>query len=170
MYAGTKQDRVSPCDKYFTVGVDYVYILDSRLNGDQAELRNVVEHIGAVLIFISDRCREPMEKMLCYHLYLPCGTNSTFVLPRFICPDVCSYISDTLCPEEWEQGKISLAFQLAPEVRNDPGLQLINCSYPDMLISFLNLAEDCCTDAGIVLPTKGYYTLLHERINHDDLQ
>ena len=156
MYAGTKQDRVSPCDKYFTVGVDYVYILDSRLNGDQAELRDVVEEIGTKLIFVSDTCRDPIEKMLCYHLYLPCGTNSTFVLPRFICPDVCSYISNTLCPVEWEQGRT------LTEYRNDLGVQLVNCSHPDMQISFLNLTEDCCIDVGIVLPTKGYYTLLHE--------
>ena len=152
LYIGTNDDEVSPCDDYFTVGVDYVYIPHSRLNGDQVELRGAIEEVDAALRFLPPMCKEPFSRALCYHLYLPCGTNSTYHVPRFGCPDVCRYISETLCPAEWRQAQFVLANQVLPEYRNDPGLQVPNCSNTDSLIHFLNLNEDCCTNAGIFLP------------------
>lgn len=152
-YIGTIVDRLSPCDDYFTVDMDLVYIPDSRLGGDQVRLRNAVEELGAVLGFLPERCKEPITRGICTHLYLPCGTNESYHLPRFLCPDVCRYLTETLCPEEYELARSLLATQVQPEFRDDPGLQVPNCSDTQVLIESLNLTENCCTDAGVTLPS-----------------
>ena len=157
LYIGTSNGNVSPCDDYFTAGVDYVYIPHSRRSGNQKKLRDAVEEL-TVLNLLPARCKEPFSRGLCYHLYLPCGTNGTYHVPRYICPDVCRYVSETLCPAEWEQAKFVVANQVHPVFRNDPGLQIPNCSDTDSLINFLNLSENCCSNAGIIVPST-YVTL-----------
>ena len=42
-YVGTSTNRISPCDGYFTPDIDYVYIPNTRLDGNQHALRSVVE-------------------------------------------------------------------------------------------------------------------------------
>ena len=63
-----------------------------------------------------------------------------------------SIFQKTLCPAEWEQAKFVVANQISPEYRNDPGLQVPNCSDTDSLIKFLNLSDDCCTNGGVIIP------------------
>ncbi len=152
LYIGTSTDRVSPCDSYFTVGQDYVYIPHSRLNGNQTELRDIVEELGAATALIPAQCKDTANRVVCYHLYLPCGNNSIYHLPRFVCPDVCSYLSETLCPEIWAQANYVINNQIIPKYRDDPSLMLPNCSDTDELVRFLNMTDDCCTNAGDVLP------------------
>ena len=136
------------------MGVDYVYIPKSRVNGDQEFLRSRVEEVGAAIAFLSEKCKIPMRNGFCHHLYLPCGNNSTFTVPKFVCPSVCRYLSETLCPEEWEVLRSVLhADQIRPELRDNTGVQLPNCSETDMLISFLNLSADCCDDLNIIVPS-----------------
>ena len=135
------------------MGVDYVYIPNSRVNGDQEFLRRRVEEVGAAIAFLSEQCKIPMRNGVCHHLYLPCGKNGTFTVPKFVCPSICRYLSETLCPEEWELARSVISGQIHPELRNDPGLQLPNCSETDMLISFLNLSADCCDDLNIIVPS-----------------
>ena len=152
LYIGSSDDRVSPCDDYFTVGVDYVYIPYSRLNGEQDSLREAVEEFLAALSLLPPMCLEPFSKALCFHFYLPCGINGTYHVPRYLCPDVCKYISETLCPAEWEQAQSEITRQIQDNFKDDLGLLVPNCSDTDNLINFLNLNEDCCTNAGIFIP------------------
>ena len=135
------------------MGVDYIYIPNSRLKGDQEKLRRTIEEIGAAIAFLSEKCKIPVRNGLCHHLYLPCGKNGTFTVPKFVCPSVCRYLSETLCPEEWELARSVISNQIHPELRDDPGLQFPNCSEADMLISFLNLSADCCDDLNIIVPS-----------------
>ncbi len=90
LYIGTSTGRASPCDNYFTVGQDYVYIPHSRLNGSQRELRDIVEDIGSAIALLPAKCKDIADRVVCYHLYLPCGNSSIYHLPRFVCPDVCA--------------------------------------------------------------------------------
>ena len=153
LYTGTTTNRVSPCDKYFTVGIDYVYIPFSRLNGSQLELRDIVEDLGTAIALLPVQCNDIITRAVCYHLYLPCGNNSVYHLPRFVCPDACRYVSETICPVEWEQGRNVLQNQVYPKYRDDRSLQLPDCSDTDELVRFLNMTDDCCTNAGIALPS-----------------
>ncbi len=134
------------------MGLDYVYIPHSRLNGSQTELRSLVEELGAATALLPAKCKDITDRIVCYHLYLPCGNSSIYHLPRFVCPHVCSYFSETLCPEVWMQAKYALSNQIFPEYRDDPGLILPNCSDTDELVRFLNMTDDCCTNACVVLP------------------
>ena len=42
-YIGTRTNRASICDDYFTIGVTHVYIPYSRLNGNQDLLRILMQ-------------------------------------------------------------------------------------------------------------------------------
>ena len=134
------------------MGLDYVYIPQSRVNGSQREVRLIAEDLGSTTALIPVQCKDIANRAVCYHLYLPCGNNSNYHLPRFVCQDVCNYISEMLCPEVWTQAIFLLNNQVFPEYRDDPGLILPNCSDTDELVKFLNMTDDCCTNAGIVLP------------------
>ena len=115
-------------------------------------MRDIAEDFGLAIALIPTQCKDIANKLVCYHLYLPCGNNSIYHLPRFVCPDVCSYLSETLCPEVWMQSELVLNNEIFPEYRDDPGLILPNCSDTDELVRFLNMTDDCCTNAGVVLP------------------
>ena len=141
-------NSVSICDDYFTIGVTHVYIPYSRLNGNQNSIRSLMEDITPTVNFISEACREVSKMVLCNHFYLPCGFNGTYHVPRFICPDVCTYLSEMQCPTEWD-----LANQhLATEFMDDENFRLPNCSNPQKVIDHLDLSSDCCTNLDVDLP------------------
>ena len=151
-YIGTKRNRASICDDYFTIGVTHVYIPYSRVNGDQDLLRRLVEDITPTTSFIEKDCLEVFKRLVCNHLYLPSGLNGTYHVPRFICPDVCAYISETLCDDVWSTANHLLATSTNVQFRDDESLQLPNCSNPQKLIDYLDLSNDCCTDIDVDLP------------------
>ena len=160
-YIGTMTNRVSICDDYFTsIGVTHVYIPYSRLNGSQYLLRSLAEDITPTISFISEACREVSKRLLCNHFYLPCGFNGMYHVPRFICPDVCTYISETLCPIVWNLANQHLATSTYIKFRNDETLQLPNCSNPQKLINYLDLSKDCCTDLDVDLPKEGQLLMI----------
>ena len=103
--------------------------------------------------FIPDGCREIAVRIMCVHYYLPCGANGTLHVPLPICPDVCRYMSETLCPNTWQ---LTIGFlasdQVALEYRFDAGILLPPCNDTGKLIDYLNLTSDCCSDGGVVLP------------------
>ena len=76
-------------------------------------------------------------------------------MPRFICPDVCTYLSETLCPTEWNLANQHLATSTDGKFKDDGTLQLPDCSNPQKLIDYLDLSSDCCTDLDVDLPNKG---------------
>ena len=161
-YIGTRTNRASICDDYFTIGVTHVYIPYSRLNGNQDLLRILAEDITPAASFISEACRDVSIRLLCTHFYLPCGFNGTYHVPRFICPDVCTYISETLCPTEWNLANQHLETSTHMEFRDDETLRLPNCSNPHKLIDYLDLSSDCCTNLDVDLAEGQTYVSLRQ--------
>ena len=103
--------------------------------------------------FLPDECREIAVQIMCVHYYLPCGANGTLHVPLPICPDVCRYMSETLCPNTWQFTIGFLASnQVALEYRYDAGILLPPCNDTGKLIDYLNLTSDCCSDGGVVVP------------------
>ena len=151
-YVGTSTNRISPCDGYFTPDIDYVYIPNTRLDGNQHALRIVVEDANIAFTFVRLACIDFAKRLLCTHFYLPCGHNGTYNVPRFICSNVCTYFSETFCPDVWLLATDALTNLVAPQYQNDESLRLPNCSEPQQQIDFLNLHDNCCTNGGIVIP------------------
>ena len=148
-----RDSKVGFCDDFYIPGTTYVYIPNRRLGGSQNLLRQFSEELLELILSIPVRCREIVKKVLCTHYYLPCGFNGTLHVPLPICPDVCRYMSKTLCPNIWQF--ISSSFtsdQIDPEYRNDEGIKLPSCNNTNKLIGFLNLTSDCCSNGGVLLP------------------
>ena len=152
-YLDSSSNRVSPCDQFFTPGVDYVYILNARVGGNQHRLRLLVEDAKGGIDFISEHCRDVLVRFLCYNYYLPCGYNGTYHVPQFVCSEFCKYVSQTLCQDLWKKAADLLITQIAPSLRNDKTLRLPNCNYTDEHISYLNLSNDCCYNGNIETST-----------------
>ena len=90
---------------------------------------------------------------MCTHYYLPCGSNGTLHVPLPICSNVCSYMSETVCPDIWSfVVKFLDSDQVALEYRYDEGIKLPVCNNTDEMIDYLNLTSDCCSDGGIKVP------------------
>ena len=146
-YLPSSNDRFSMCDTMFTPGVDYVYVPYSRLEGDQGELRGVAESATTILKLLSasnPKCSEAVSKALCIHWYLPCGLNGSLHVPQFLCPDTCHYLTDVVCRTLW------------PRVVRDLNMihleiDLPDCSNTSMVISSLDLSEDCCSTGGVMM-------------------
>lgn len=159
-YKGTINDRATPCDNVFEVGVDYVYVPNRRLDGDQQEIRDFIEDIVPSLQFIQfqfPECLAVLSRALCVHYYLPCGFNNTRHVPRFLCPDVCQYLTDDVCRAVWPLAMEQLRVNAPPGFRNS-GVNLPECNNPSKIISFLSLSDDCCSNAGIVIPQTSSVT------------
>ena len=148
-YLDSSYNRVSPCDQFFTPGVDYVYIPNARVGGNQYRLRRFLEDIKGVIDFIPEHCRDISVRFLCYYYYLPCGYNGTYHVPQFVCSEFCKYVSQTLCPDVWKQAGDLLITQMTPSLRNDKTLGVPDCNYTDEHISYLNLSNDCCYNGNI---------------------
>ena len=130
-----------------------MYIPNRRLGGSQTLLRQFTEELNMFIPSLSVRCRDIAIRVMCTHYYLPCGFNGTLHVPLPLCPDVCRYMSETLCPEIWSFTASYLASdKLSPEFRNDEGIKLPSCNNTDKLIDFLNLTSDCCSKGGVSLP------------------
>ena len=130
-----------------------MYIPNRRLGGSQNLLRQFTEQLNEYISSIPVHCRDIAIRVMCTHYYLPCGFNGTLHVPLPLCPDVCRYMSETLCPDIWS---ITASFltsnQISPGYRNDEGIKLPACNNTDKLIDFLNLTSDCCSNGGVLLP------------------
>ena len=154
---GTFTGRSSPCDEYFTEGVDLVYIPNSRANGNQSYIRDLVEDLGegGAIEFLSQSCQVPIVRSICLDIYLPCGRNGIYHAPRVVCPEVCRYLSETLCPTDYQRIEL-LIDQLDPDFKDDLGFDVTDCSSNQAFINeFLDLEADCCSDAGVIIPSFG---------------
>ena len=127
-----------------------MYIPNSRFGGSQNLLRRFTEELNQFYPSIPVRCRDIATRVLCTHYYLPCGFNGTLHVPLPLCPDVCRYMSETLCPDVWSFTTSIL--NSTSEYRNENGTKLPACNNTDKLIDFLNLTSDCCSDGGVLLP------------------
>ena len=140
----------SICDTFYNPDIDYIYIPKQRLRGSKYLLRQFMEGVN----FLPDECREIAVRIMCVHYYLPCGANGTLHIPLPICPEVCRYMSETLCPNTWQ---FSIGFlasnQVALEYRYDVGILLPPCNDTGKLIDYLNLTSDCCSDGSVVPAT-----------------
>ena len=155
-YPPSSTNRVSQCDSKFTVGVDYVYVPFARVGGSPLRLRTLFEDLSASIGFIglsSPQCLAAVSKALCVHFFLPCGSNSSIHIPRFLCPDTCLYLTDDVCRAIWPIAVKTLQEGLQPSLQN-VGLDLPVCDNTSKIIASLNLSEDCCSNGGLVIPTS----------------
>uniref|UniRef100_A0A1X7THR0 Receptor protein-tyrosine kinase n=1 Tax=Amphimedon queenslandica TaxID=400682 RepID=A0A1X7THR0_AMPQE len=148
-----RDSEAGVCDDFYIPGTDYVYIPNRRLGGSQNLLRQFSEELYEYIPSIPARCRNIAIRVLCTHYYLPCGFNGTLHVPLPLCPDVCRYLSETLCPDIWSfTASYLTSDQIHPEYRNDEGIKLPSCNNTDKLIDFLNLTSDCCSNGRVSLP------------------
>uniref|UniRef100_A0A1X7TUZ9 SRCR domain-containing protein n=1 Tax=Amphimedon queenslandica TaxID=400682 RepID=A0A1X7TUZ9_AMPQE len=125
------------CDDFYDPGVTYVYIPKRRLGGSQTLLRQFSEQANVFLIQIPSHCREIAKNVLCTHYYLPCGFNGTLHVPLPLCPDVCRYMSETLCPDIWSfVATFLISNSVDPEYRNDEGVKLPVLTVVQMEVSY----------------------------------
>ena len=155
-YGPTVSGKSISCDSMFTVGVDYVYITNNREYGNQYTLREFIEvSVNPALTLVlagNQDCFDAISKAICIHYFLPCGSNGSIHVPQFVCQDVCSYIEDEVCRNEWPLLVGQIKARL-PAVRAIP-LALPVCNNTSGIIAPLNLSNDCCSNAGIVVPLK----------------
>ena len=91
-------------------------------------------------------CRDVALRLVCYYYYPPCGNSTHFLPPNSPCMDTCSYISETVCPDQWMR---VLDFLKLPGVSDNVvrlNLFFLNCTNPG---AALNQLPHCCSDAGI---------------------
>ena len=145
-----------------------MYIPNGRLEGSQNLLRQFSEELYEYIPSIPVRCRDIAINVLCTHYYLPCGFNGTLHVPLPLCPDVCRYMSETLCSDIWSFfASFLVSDQIHREYRNDEGIKLPSCNNTDKLIDSLNLTSDCCSNGRVLLPqptvtkTKGECSNVH---------
>ena len=162
-----RNSKVGFCDDFYIPGTNYVYIPNRRLGGSQNLLRQFSEELYEFVPSIPVRCRDTAIRVLCTHYYLPCGFNGTLHVPLPLCPDVCRYMSETLCPDIWSfTASFLVSNQIDVAYRNDEGIKLPLCHNTDKLIDFLNLTSDCCSNGGVLLPgstvtkTEGECTII----------
>ncbi len=105
-------------------------------------------------------CYLPSAKTLLTELCAIIFISLVEIVPFITCQDssvqmfALSYLLETLCPEVWMQRtELVLNNQI---FKDDPGLRLPNCSDTDELVRFLNMTDDCCTNAGVVLPNGNF--------------
>ena len=115
-----------------------------RTSGDVHRLNNFVADTNIVVDLISDACREPARRVLCYFYYPPCGNETVFESPREVCSDTCSFLRDDLCPVEWESA--TQHFNGIGDFVTSFGLNFIDCNDPG---AFIHPLPHCCSDAGL---------------------
>ena len=152
-YHGPLRSNIS-CDTMFRVGVDYVYIPNTRERGNQVSVRDFLERpatLALQIIRTDHDCFVALSRALCVHYYLPCGSNGTIHVPQFLCPEVCDYIVNDVCRTEWPILLNEFQTRIAP---GTTGLEFPFCNNTQQTISYLNLSNDCCNDAGIIVPSS----------------
>ena len=139
----TNSSRANPCDPLFNHGIDYVFIPFTRTSGDIDQLNRRVSDTTLIVDLITDACKEPARRLLCYFYYPPCGNSTVFEPPKAVCSDTCFYLRDDLCSLEF-------AAAIHHFNRNDflgrLGLNFIDCDDPGM---FIHPLPHCCFNAGI---------------------
>ena len=133
-----------------------MYVPFARVGGSPLRLRTYFEDVSASIGFIglsSPQCLAAVNKALCVHFFLPCGSNSSIHIPQFLCPDTCRYLTDDVCRDIWPIAVKTLQEGLQPSLQNI-GLDLPVCDNTSKIIASLNLSEDCCSNGGLVIPTS----------------
>ena len=119
-----------------------------RRSGDVVQLNNFVADANIVVDLISDDCREPARRILCYFYYPPCGNETMFESPKEVCRNTCMFLRDDLCPVEWESA--TQHFNRIGDFVTRIGLNFIDCNDPG---AFIHPLPHCCFDAGLDIMT-----------------
>ena len=135
MYA----DETQVCKDVLRLGVDYVYVsnnLGTQSSISEALNKNI-ESVRELIDTHSQECVTQVFRVLCLYFLPMCG-NATFIhSPNSICREECSQVEDT-CSATWQAAMLDI----------DPAL---TCEDTSQLIFPL---PNCCTGAGIQLPTS----------------
>ena len=138
-------EQGTPCDVFFTPGVDYVYIPYQRGGGNLDRYLNYIEIVGQLISSISHRCLEPASKVLCHYYLPPCGNSSVFEPPTSVCAEECKYVAET-CSTVWEQ--LTTFIETYKNIGQRYGLTTLNCSNTGEYLFFESYSV-CCSDVGI---------------------
>ena len=132
------------CLEILELGVDFVYISNSR--GSQGNITNFLnqrfQSFDNLLASHDEQCVEQVLRVLCHYFLPPCGKITNTIPPFSLCQEECAYVQST-CRATWQAA--TLAFNTE---------QIINCSDTSNLLLPL---PNCCTGAGIELPTSSTY-------------
>ncbi len=133
---------LSACDSQYEIGVDYVYVPFTRVNGNLTELNRLLELFIPFVDGLSVECRSIVLHGSCYYYLPPCGNSTHFVPPPAPCHDDCVAAQTQVCPDEYNSLK-SLANIAAIDVEV-LGTNIVNCSDPG---EFINPLPHCCYTA-----------------------
>ena len=96
-----KQEQESLCDNFYTSGVDYIYVPNTRNNGRYSRLMKDIINFAPILLARLDKCYEPALRIICHFYLPPCGNSTSFELPTSVCEETCMRVQES-CGQEWE--------------------------------------------------------------------
>ena len=144
------QERESLCDRFYTPGVDFVYVPYDRIGDFYLILDSLIESMVLTQSIFED-CNGPIMEVFCHFLFPPCGNVSVFEPPTSVCEDVCHYM-DGVCSEQLQQLLETLEQMRGVIIGNtivppeEAGLTPINCSNTG---EYLEPLPHCCSNAGV---------------------
>ena len=117
----------SLCDEFYTSGVDYVYIPNTRNRGRYSRLMSDIVLFGALLLRSLDRCYDVARRVICHFYLPPCGNSTHFAPPTSVCRNTCLTVAE-MCGEEWDS-VVALFDQNRIALQLD-GTTFIDCADP----------------------------------------
>ena len=151
-----KQEKESLCDDFYTSGVDYIYVPNTRNNGRYSRLMKDIINFAPILLARLDKCYEPALRIICHFYLPPCGNSTSFELPTSVCEETCMRVQES-CGQEWEsvlemfrQNRIALEIE---------GTAFIDCEntgkhlspLPHNCVAMEHLCEFCINKFSIML-------------------
>ena len=139
-----KQEKESLCDEFYTTGIDYIYVPNTRIKGQYSKLMKYIVGFGPLVFGHLQKCSDVARQVFCHYYLPPCGNSSVFELPTSICRETCQILQET-CGEDWD---IAItAFQQNPFVIREE-IDFIVCEDPGKPLSPLPYS---CTPFEIII-------------------
>ena len=121
-----KHETESICDEFYTPGVDYIYVPNTRTHGQYSKVMKYMVSFGFLVLGTLAKCGDVARQAICHFYLPPCGNSSVFELPTSNCRETCQILQET-CGEDWE---IAIAsFQQNPFLIEE-GIDVMDCEDP----------------------------------------
>ena len=129
---------ITHCEKYYTPGVDLVYVPNKWAEGNYALFYDLIKLTGFYFEEFQN-CMEQALEVVCHYLLPPCGTLNAISLPTSLCKGSCNMLAE-LCPDAW---KLLSAQANDHFTFTSIGVSFLNCSNPG---EHLEPLPHCCLD------------------------